>query len=273
MISRKFIFPLVVLLTFFCSSGDVMARYYVHKVSGQVSVVKEGAYVPMERGRQVNLNDKVRVGDRSSVSIVDKNTNRVYVGGEAGLTSVANIIMSARKQSESISRLVYNQAVASIKDDGRPSISLGATSRGDESGKSTTQLLYSSLAGLKDCRKIEHSSSISLSRIKNGDEWFFRVDNKGSELLYFGIIRLKDGKPEQVLEVGRFDGVSVLAVEAGASVELSQFTFVSTRKRVSYLLFASTSVFDTQELSVLFKSGQASSEENVSVPLLYTLSE
>ena len=269
MMVRKYLLLVVVLLTFLCSAGDAIARYRVHKISGEVTLVNEGAGIPMERGTQVNLNDKVRIGENGSVSILDSNTSRVYVSGRVGLTTVAEIIMSARKQSESITRLVYNQAMESIKDETKKSISLGATVRGDEHAKTTTQLLYGYLSALPSCNEMELSVSLSLARIINDGDWFFRVENNSSELLYFGVLRVENGKTELMPEVGRFDGVSVLVVEPKASLELSQYVFANTDIESSYFLFATPQPFDMQELMVLFNSEYKCSDKNAPIKLLY----
>jgi len=265
---------LIVLVALFVwTANEAQARYYVHKVSGSVSCLRGDSYVNLESGQQIDVADKVRIMEQSSVSIVDKNTSRVYVSTETGVTTIADIILSARKQSEAITRLVYRQTMDSVKDYAKKPASLGATFRGDESQKSFTRLLYASMSGSLDRRKVKSSDSISLSRVFKGDQWYFRVENNSRELLYFGVIRIKDGSVGLMLEVGRFDGVSVLAIEPDNSVELYQYVFAETDPDVSYVLFATPVVFDMQELGVLFRSGLEPSKETGSVPLLYAISE
>ena len=255
------------------AANDAHARFYVHKFSGEVSYQKGDLYVPLASGQQMGAADKVRLMEQSSVYIVDRNTSRVYVRDEAGFTTVADIILSARKQSESITRLTCRQAMDSMKEGTRLAVSLGAAFRGDGPQKSATRLLYDSIFCSLSEGKIESSDSVSLCRVSHDGLWHFRVENKSSELLYFGVIRTGGAGAGLMMEVGRFDGMSVLAIGPDSSVDLSQYLFAEDDPEVSYVLFATPVLFDSQELGVMFRSSVEHSDPADSIPLIWAISK
>ena len=273
MLLKRIQFLLCLLVGCLCLAEDIHARYYVHKVSGDVSCLRGDTYVQVTKGEALNVKDAVKIGDKGLLSIVDRSTSRVYICDEEGLTTVANVILAARKQSDAVTRLAYKQAMASVKDGPKNLTTVGSTVRGDESQMDTTQLLYKSICAELASDDIELSDSVSLSRVTKDDQWYFRVTNSSTSLLYFGIIRKEGDKYGIMLDVGRFDGVSLLAIEPDTVMDLEQFLFVDSEKTVSYVLFATSAVFDTQELNLLLKSRHSSSDTQSELPLIYAVSQ
>lgn len=254
-------------------AADADARYYVHKVSGNVARFSAGKDAQIVKGETLNVKDTIKVGSQGLLSIVDRSTSRVYICDEEGLTTVANIILAARKQSESVTHLAYKQAISSVKDETKNFTTVGATVRGDEVKIDTTQLLYKSICEELGSGQMEISDCVSLNRVLEDEQWYFQVRNNSNSLLYFGVIRKEGDKYGIMLDAGRFDGVSMLAIEPDTVLDLKQFLFVDSDREASYILFATPSAFDTQKLNLLLKSGKKSSNEQGSIPLIYAVSQ
>lgn len=89
------------LFVFFASIQPVGAQFIVHEVSGKVSIIRNGASVTSKSGTECERNDKFKLEEGASISLLNKITNKIYSATGPGEMSISQIITRAMDRAKS----------------------------------------------------------------------------------------------------------------------------------------------------------------------------
>lgn len=236
------------------------AKYYIYKIEGKIMQLKNDKWVSPSLRDEINIRDKFDLREGAILAIADKESHRVYYTKEEGIQNVAQIISTARKQSDKISKLTFQQALASMKGDTKNVSVFGVVSRGTNSSVDTTHLIYAYLYNIiKQRSYVKKQTNLYLSCVQCDNQWCFNVKNDYNEPLFFNILRLPSEKQKPLLCIDFIsdNDTPYIIANPNSEVCLIQYPYVKTDESYEYLLFATDCPFDSQALRILLDSNAA----------------
>lgn len=247
--------------------GNVQSRYTIFKYSGDVSVSKEKSDVwsGVTKRMGVDPSDVCRVLKGGSLSILDKETSRIFTFDEEGIIDVKALIEKSEAASRNVTARLNSSLASELAKERRPLPTysvLGATTRdnGDEGAAQVriptmTDTVYSALRQYADNifagRSVHSSDSITVEKemIDEG-EFCFVISNRTHSLLYFNILRLNHKTGNISFCITPLESAAEIFIPDRMYLKLPQYPFAEDNDdEYSYLFFATPSLIDFQALN------------------------
>ena len=246
--------------------GKVQSRYSVFKYSGDVSVCKEksSTWSGVSKRMSVDPSDVCRVLKGGSLSILDKETSRIFTFDEEGIIDVKALIEKSEAASRNVTARLNSSLASELAKERRPLPTysvLGATTRdnGDEGFAQVriptmTDTVYSVLRQYADSvfagRAIHSSDSITVEKeMVDEGEFCFMISNRTHSLLYFNILRLNHKTKAISFSITPLESAAEIFIPDMMYLRLSQYPFAHDQdNEYSYLFFASSNMIDFHAL-------------------------
>ena len=246
--------------------GKVQSRYSVFKYSGDVSVCKEksSTWSGVSKRMSVDPSDVCRVLKGGSLSILDKETSRIFTFDEEGIIDVKALIEKSEAASRNVTARLNSSLASELAKERRPLPTysvLGATTRdnGDEGFAQVriptmTDTVYSVLRQYADSvfagRAIHSSDSITLEKeMVDEGEFCFMISNRTHSLLYFNILRLNHKTKAISFSITPLESAAEIFIPDMMYLRLSQYPFAHDQdNEYSYLFFATSNMIDFHAL-------------------------
>ena len=242
--------------------GKVQSRYSVFKYSGDVSVCKEksSTWSGVSKRMSVDPSDVCRVLKGGSLSILDKETSRIFTFDEEGIIDVKALIEKSEAASRNVTARLNSSLASELAKERRPLPTysvLGATTRdnGDEGFAQVriptmTDTVYSVLRQYADSvfagRAIHSSDSITVEKeMVDEGEFCFMISNRTHSLLYFNILRLNHKTKAISFSITPLESAAEIFIPDMMYLRLSQYPFAHDQdNEYSYLFFATSNMID-----------------------------
>lgn len=246
--------------------GKVQSRYSVFKYSGDVSVCKEksSTWSGVSKRKSVDPSDVCRVLKGGSLSILDKETSRIFTFDEEGIIDVKALIEKSEAASRNVTARLNSSLASELAKERRPLPTysvLGATTRdnGDEGFAQVriptmTDTVYSVLRQYADSvfagRAIHSSDSITVEKeMVDEGEFCFMISNRTHSLLYFNILRLNHKTKAVSFSITPLESAAEIFIPGMMYLRLSQYPFAHDQdNEYSYLFFATSNMIDFHAL-------------------------
>lgn len=246
--------------------GKVQSRYSVFKYSGDVSVCKEksSTWSGVSKRMSVAPSDVCRVLKGGSLSILDKETSRIFTFDEEGIIDVKALIEKSEAASRNVTARLNSSLASELAKERRPLPTysvLGATTRdnGDEGFAQVriptmTDTVYSVLRQYADSvfagRAIHSSDSITVEKeMVDEGEFCFMISNRTHSLLYFNILRLNHKTKAVSFSITPLESAAEIFIPGMMYLRLSQYPFAHDQdNEYSYLFFATSNMIDFHAL-------------------------
>ena len=246
--------------------GKVQSRYSVFKYSGDVSVCKEksSTWSGVSKRMSVDPSDVCRVLKGGSLSILDKETSRIFTFDEEGIIDVKALIEKSEAASRNVTARLNSSLASELAKERRPLPTysvLGATTRdnGDEGFAQVriptmTDTVYSVLRQYADSvfagRAIHSSDSITVEKeMVDEGEFCFMISNRTHSLLYFNILRLNHKTKAISFSITPLESAAEIFIPDMMYLRLSQYPFAHDHdNEYSYLFFATSNMIDFHAL-------------------------
>lgn len=246
--------------------GKVQSRYSVFKYSGDVSVCKEksSTWSGVSKRMSVDPSDVCRVLKGGSLSILDKETSRIFTFDEEGIIDVKALIEKSEAASRNVTARLNSSLASELAKERRPLPTysvLGATTRdnGDEGFAQVriptmTDTVYSVLRQYADSvfagRAIHSSDSITVEKeMVDEGEFCFMISNRTHSLLYFNILRLNHKTKAISFSITPLESAAEILIPDMMYLRLSQYPFAHDQdNEYSYLFFATSNMIDFHAL-------------------------
>lgn len=246
--------------------GKVQSRYSVFKYSGDVSVCKEksSTWSGVSKRMSVDPSDVCRVLKGGSLSILDKETSRIFTFDEEGIIDVKALIEKSEAASRNVTARLNSSLASELAKERRPLPTysvLGATTRdnGDEGFAQVriptmTDTVYSVLRQYADSvfagRAIHSSDSITVEKeMVDEGEFCFMISNRTHSLLYFNILRLNHKTKAISFSITPLESAAEFFIPDMMYLRLSQYPFAHDQdNEYSYLFFATSNMIDFHAL-------------------------
>lgn len=246
--------------------GKVQSRYSVFKYSGDVSVCKEksSTWSGVSKRMSVDPSDVCRVLKGGSLSILDKETSRIFTFDEEGIIDVKALIEKSEAASRNVTARLNSSLASELAKERRPLPTysvLGATTRdnGDEGFAQVriptmTDTVYSVLRQYADSvfagRAIHSSDSITVEKeMVDEGEFCFMISNRTHSLLYFNILRLNHKTKAISFSITPLESAAEIFIPDMMYLRLYQYPFAHDQdNEYSYLFFATSNMIDFHAL-------------------------
>lgn len=246
--------------------GKVQSRYSVFKYSGDVSVCKEksSTWSGVSKRMSVDPSDVCRVLKGGSLSILDKETSRIFTFDEEGIIDVKALIEKSEAASRNVTARLNSSLASELAKERRPLPTysvLGATTRdnGDEGFAQVriptmTDTVYSVLRQYADSvfagRAIHSSDSITVEKeMVDEGEFCFMISNRTHSLLYFNILRLNHKTKAISFSITPLESAAEIFIPDMMYLRLSQYPFAHDQdNEYSYFFFATSNMIDFHAL-------------------------
>lgn len=219
------------------------AKYEIYKVKGTVKVISKT--LKAKKGIQLTENDKIEIGNKASISILDKISCKLYEYNKAGTYSVSQIIQIRSDESNSIT----SRFIREIKDrisngDGKNTYSVGAVRRGDIDELIIEQVYAFISKHINDSSSKNSQIAIKLEKHEKGTISLILV-NKSEKPLYANVLSIVNEQLPTFCFNGDHD-MSCLLLEPNSELNLSHIKMVNVGQK--FLLVCSDSEFDSDDI-------------------------
>lgn len=242
--------------------GKVQSRYSVFKYSGDVSVCKEksSTWSGVSKRMSVDPSDVCRVLKGGSLSILDKETSRIFTFDEEGIIDVKALIEKSEAASRNVTARLNSSLASELAKERRPLPTysvLGATTRdnGDEGFAQVriptmTDTVYSVLRQYADSVFAGRADSITVEKeMVDEGEFCFMISNRTHSLLYFNILRLNHKTKAISFSITPLESAAEIFIPDMMYLRLSQYPFAHDQdNEYSYLFFATSNMIDFHAL-------------------------
>ncbi len=246
---------LILLTTMLALPLGAQSRYSVYKTQGSVQVCpKTGStWADAVRKQELQLGDRLQLGQQAAVTIFDNSNNLLYTYEKAGECTVMEAVRSVRNKAGARTGAVNAEMKRSIQSHGaNPGYGvLGASFRG-QGEASYTDSLAVRLRRLAFTEK--QNRQLSLTLLPDNDAAVFQLQNKSDIPLYVNVLRVNGQEITVCLEFdGKEESEGVL-LDAGSQTRLDQYPFV-VMEGARYLVFGTVRSYDTRSLQRALKRG------------------
>lgn len=238
---RKFLALAAMLLLPF--SAALAADYSVFKTEGEVRLLHKGdsLWRAAQKREPLALQDRVRIGEASSIAIVDGQSGRIYRCAVAGEKRVHELIASAKESAARVSALACKELAAELK--ANPSQSnnqrVGAAYRGENDLKQLDQL----------AKHLPKDKKIALTVIRQDGMVHFALKNRTGKSLYVNVLKTAaDGTRSICFDFQPAALCEGLLLPPRKEMGLPQYEFIDDG--AAYSAFSSNFPYDTRALQL-----------------------
>ena len=231
------------------------SRYSVYKTQGtvRVSPKAEKDWTDAARNRELQLGDRLQLGERSAVTIFDSSNSLLYTYETPGECTVMEAVRSVRDKAGSRTGAVNAEMKRSIAGHGAdPGYGvLGASFRGQGEASFTDSLAVRlhRLAGTE-----QGNAQLVLTLVPDGDAAVFGLRNASDTPLYVNVLRVHGEDLTVCLEFDGKEGSEGILLDAGAELVLEQYPFVM-QEGARYLAYGTVRSYDTRSLQRALRRG------------------
>lgn len=251
-------------------------HYTVLSVIGRVEQYKDGTWRALSRREILSGDDRVRVGERSALNLLDQAGKRGYSFGETEPQRVDELISSTPKSTLGKFFAYFRQALMRGDTD-RTSDDATVVYRDTGCDAAVCAALadagYKSAYALSLCLVDARSGSEIAQSAAVDQDFYFRVGNFGPEPLFVNVLAVDaDGNTEVCMPVDSGFTLSHLLIPAGATVDLADFqlTFCYPRGGQRFILVACDEPFDLRNAVRMRAAGAVSEVRDASRVGLFT---
>lgn len=236
-------------------------QYTVLSVIGRAERYEDGTWRALSRRETVTGKDRVRIGERSALNLLDEARKRGYSFGQTDPQRVDELIKAIPKSALAKFFAYFRQALMRGDTD---RMSDDATVVYRDTGCEAAVCAALSDAGFKS----DYTLSLTLIDAITGSEiaqsaavdqdFYFRVGNLGPEPLFVNVLAVDaDGNAEPCMPVDSGFTLSHLLIPARATVDLADFrlTFCYPRGGQRFVLVACNEPFDLRNVVRMQSSG------------------
>lgn len=239
---------LILLAALLALSLSAQSRYSVYKTKGTVRICPKSGqdWTDAARNRELQLGDRLQLGERASVTIFDSSNSLLYTYETPGECTVMEAVRSVRDKAGSLTGAVNAEMKRSIEGRGGESNYgvLGASYRGQGEVSYTDSLAVSlrKLAGAGN-----DGSQLALTLVQDEDATLFKIHNQSNLPVFVNVLRVQGGEMTVCLEFDGKAGSEGILLDAGAEIMLEQYPFVA-QEGARYLAFGTVRGYDTRSL-------------------------
>ncbi len=253
----------VLALVVLCSLSMPAAPYVVFKVKGNITRIAEGENVSLKPREEIGLKTVLDIPEGAQVTILDKETKRIFRSLKSGKMSVRSILKEARAHADAIVKNAGGIVMRSLEDGtaGGAQRPQGSIVRGDGDKALSLEKLVAN-AILTEAYSPE--CPVSFRRSYNADSTYvYEIISERPEALYVNIADVSSSPAILLFDVRYSQGEPFVTVGKGSTL-IDAYEFYGEDAH-RYVLVASNYPFDVQSVQSLLK-GKVEGDNNVAVP-------
>lgn len=251
------------LFLWFVSFDSVVSaqKLSVFSVIGTVERIDEqGVWRPLARRECLSFEDRVRIGDRSALNLIDDEADRVYSLGESGEFRLGDLIHRASRSAVRKFFSYFRRAL--LRGDTDRMVAADATVVYRDPG------VDAAVAAALASSTSDNRLSLALVDVCNGTEFaetaavdcdfFFRITNHAVEPLFVNVAAIDaSGEVEVCFDADLGFTMSHLLVPACSTIDFSDspFTFCYPRGEQRFVVVACDAPFDLRHALSLLSDG------------------
>lgn len=217
------------------------ANYSIFKIQGNVSVKKAGDSTWREAARRddLSLQDMLRLGENSSVIIINAESGQLFKSQSSGEHKVYDIVSSAKLASASMTVLACMELGEEIKTLSAKDndLRVGAVYRGNGDMSYLDSLAVN----------LFNDNRVAITVIEEEGMAHFALENRASEPLFVNVVKVSSSGSRHVcFEFKPGSECDGLLLPPGKLVELPQYLFAMDGS--TFHAFATKFKFDTRAL-------------------------
>lgn len=265
---KRLLLLYVFLLSVFMASAQ--SRYTVYKCQGDAHVMKfkTETWTKLSKNESLSLLDLVKLGEASSIVILDTKTRKLYKSHHSEEMSVKYRIDEAIKAADRVTADLNRELLSELKEQetqskGHTRIAAAFRGEGDparaDSLAAFVNEAWTTLNEDRNCVVFPDGSFSSddfdFDCISGGDgECWMKVSNRGDREAIINVVRFSsDGKASLCYEFDYESEVSCIILAGGAEVVLDQYRFAEAEEGERFMLLVTDSPYDTHALQMLLK--------------------
>ncbi len=187
MLKKLFLILCFCLISNFANS---QSKYVIHRIGGSVELVSAGQ--KPTKGFLLGDNDKIKIGDQSYISIIDKANHKLFEYRKVGTYSVSEIVSFCKNENNSITSGFVREIRNNIaKGDGKNSRSVGAVRRGEIDEMIMEQIYAFISKHINDT--IPSSTEVTIQLSREDDCVSMTLVNNTEEILFANVLELSNG--------------------------------------------------------------------------------
>ena len=248
----------IIICIMFPLSAIAQKNYQIKNTQGNVALchVNEKTWVEAKTLTYVALDDIISFKENSSVTLLEKNTGRVFLSTEPGKVSVKKRLLNAEKSAQSLFAALNSELKKSVMNPNttHPYVSMAAVTR--SSGCDTCPVhtdlydsVYTNIIDFLQERINVGSSDIIVEKTFDQQGTFaITIKNNSDKLLYFNVVHITDGHPAICYY---FDDMDFIPLQSGDTVDLTSFPLILGHGQ--YTLIASEINLSVERLNKVFE--------------------
>ncbi len=254
--------------------NGMSSELIVYKTVGVIRKKVSTLWNVLDKQAIVNDADTIQIGKGSSLSILDKVENRVYIYDVEGEWLISDIVKRCKKDNLNVTNRMISEAKKQISRGQQKSyVALGGVKR-DVCDEEVIENIYSQLCTYVASSNIVQSSSTMLKRIQNVDRTFyFEISNNEEIPIYANILYRPNQTGSWRILYKCSSDYPCLEIPTGSTIEMKHERMID--EKGCYILFSTNILFDSSELDYMFKEKMEPEEINPELQLvrISTLSE
>ena len=165
-------------------------KYEIHKMGGSVEFVSSSQ--KLSKGMALDEKDRIRIGDQSFLSFVDRTSQKLYEYKSPGIHSVLEMVRFCTNEKRSITNGIVREIKNNIaKGDGKNVRSVGAVKRGDIDEKMMEQIYAFIAKHMNDTSSV--GSQVAIKLVRKEDGLSLVLVNSTDKILYANVLSLANG--------------------------------------------------------------------------------
>ena len=232
---------LFILCVMFPLVTDAQTGYEIFKIQGDVIIRRQGSaqWESVTPFMGVEINDTIKLSKGSSVTILEKDSRRLFASSEMGSFTLSSRLHKAERNEETVFNTLNKKIVRLLKKENKshkPYVSNAAASRGD--GQMPEYDLYDSVCadiiqyGLRGTGS--NCEDVYVRKINMDDSTFgITVKNESENLLFFNMLVFKDDKLQTCF---RIEDMDLIPLPSNTTLNLTPFPLYDNGDK--YIFFA-----------------------------------
>lgn len=262
---KKILFLFIIAV--FASFSTVRAQYVIFSYSGDIDISADRQdWKKASKRDTITTQHYLRLVKDSKVSVVDTRSNCIYKFETPGITSLADIVTTAKEKSSKVFKNTNAELAKQLRDNKSRTLQYGVTGSTvrevETGGYSFEEQLYSTICAIVEGSINAESKQLAIKKKRTGKKQFqFIVSNNTEDDLLLNMCSFRKEKPDRKINLcidysDEFIFDSGIIIPAGCSVNIDYQTFQKSNN-LKYLFFATSRQFSVVDLRDLINSGIA----------------
>lgn len=239
--------------------AQTQTNYEIFKIEGSVSLHRKGinSWENPSPLMGVSIYDTISLAKGGSISILEKNTGRIFISTEIGSMSVGERLKKSEQNNGRLFKTLNNKIIKSLRKENKshkPYVANAATSRGDTPSQTVNYDLYDSVSasilqyGVQG-NGYNFNDIIVTKEILDNGTFGIKVKNNCNRLLFFNLMRVHGNDIQQCFYL---DNMDLIPLPSGKDLDLTPFTLYDNGER--YIFFALETNLYLEILKEYFKN-------------------